>query len=109
MIETFVLAELRKQASWSRERLSLHHYRTRDRVEIDVIIEHADGRIAAIEIKSGATVRSDDFRAMRSLAGRVGPAFTAGIVLNSGHEALRFGDRFLALPTECLWGAQSRP
>ncbi|WP_425327265.1 DUF4143 domain-containing protein [Rhizobium grahamii] len=64
LLESFVVSELLKLASWSDRRFSFSHYRTRDRDEVDVIIEDRRGRIVGIEIKASATVRSDDFRAM---------------------------------------------
>ena len=39
MIETFVLMELARQLTWSSERARLHHYRTKDRVEVDAVLE----------------------------------------------------------------------
>ena len=57
MIETFVLMELARQLTWCQERARLHHYRTKDKVEVDAILETPDGRVVAIEVKAGATVR----------------------------------------------------
>ena len=55
MIETFVLMELAHQLTWCQERARLHHYRTKDKVEVDAILETPDGRVVAIEVKAGAT------------------------------------------------------
>ena len=51
----------------------LHHYRTKDKVEVDAILETPDGRVVAIEVKAGATVRSEDLAGLRHLAQRLGP------------------------------------
>jgi predicted AAA+ superfamily ATPase len=103
MVENFVLSELARQLSWSDERAGLHHYRTKDGVEVDGVLEAADGRVVGIEIKAGATVRSEDLVGLRHLADRLGPRFVAGYVLYTGQQTLPFGDRLRALPLDALW------
>jgi predicted AAA+ superfamily ATPase len=103
MLETFVLMELARQITWSEERVRLHHYRTKDAVEVDAVLESADGRVVAVEVKAGATVRSEDLAGLRHLARRLGDRFVAGYVLYTGPQTLPFGDRLRALPIEALW------
>ena len=103
MIETFVLMELARQLTWCSERARLHHYRTKDRTEVDVVLETPDGRVIAIEVKAGATVRTEDLAGLRHLAQRLGPRLVAGYVLYTGQQTLPFGDRLRALPLDTLW------
>jgi len=103
LLENFVLAELARQLVWATTRATLHHYRTRDGIEIDGVLEAADGRIVGIEIKSGETVRGDDFRALRHLQARVPDRFHHGLVLYTGDKILPFGDRLSAAPIESIW------
>jgi predicted AAA+ superfamily ATPase len=103
MIETFVLMELARQLTWSSERPRLYHYRTKDRVEVDAVLETPDGRVVAIEVKAGATIRSEDLTGLRHLADRLGPRFVAGYVLYTGQQTLPFGDRLRAVPIDALW------
>ncbi len=103
MLENFVLMELARQITWSDERVRLHHYRTKDRVEVDAVLESADGRVVAIEVKAGSTVRSEDLFGLRHLAERLGSRFVAGFVLYTGGQSLPFGDRLRALPIDALW------
>ncbi len=45
MMENFVVMELARQLTWSEERGTLFHYRTKDGVEVDAVIETPDGRV----------------------------------------------------------------
>ncbi len=103
LMENFVLSELARQLSWTAEPVRLHHYRDRDGYEVDAVLEHAAGEIVAVEVKAAETVRSEDFRAIRHLARRLGDRLVVGIVLYSGAQALPFGDRLRALPISSLW------
>lgn len=104
VLESFVYAELRKIAGWSDSAVSLSHFRTRDGVEVDFIVEDASGRLAAIEVKAAASVQPQDFKAMRLLAEAAGPRFRQGVVLYDGDQVLPFGDNLYAAPLSCLWG-----
>jgi predicted AAA+ superfamily ATPase len=103
LLEGFVAAEIARQLTWSECDASLYHYRTRDGVEVDLVLEAPDGTIVGIEVKAGMTVRSDDFRGLRHLADKAGDDFLAGIVLYLGRETLSFGPRLKALPVASLW------
>ena len=86
-----------------RDSVALHHFRDRGGREIDVVAESADGRLAAIEVKSGPVVDATDARHLRWLRDRVPDDFVCGVVLHSGGRAFRLGDRLLAVPISCLW------
>ncbi len=107
LLEGFVAMELARQLTWSRTRAELFHYRTKDKVEVDVVLEDRRGRVIAIDVKASTTVRPDDFRGIRHLAERLSEDFVAGIVLYCGPETLAFGGRNLAMPISALWEATS--
>lgn len=103
VLENFVLGELARQLTWAETRASLHHFRTRDGVEIDAVLEAADGRLVGVEVKAGETVRGDDFNGLKYLAARVPKRFHLGVVLHAGKQTLSFGERLLAAPIDTLW------
>lgn len=105
-VENFVMAELLKQASWSDHAVTLWHFRTAAGKEVDFILEAPDGRLVGIEVKASATLRPDDFTALKELADILKKRFVCGIVLYTGDTVLPFGDRLWAVPLPILWGGQ---
>jgi predicted AAA+ superfamily ATPase len=103
LLEGFVLMELARQLTWSQTQADLYHYRTRDGVEVDAVLESRQGKVVAIEVKAASTVRSEDFRGLRHLAERLGDDFVVGIVLYTGQHALSFGPKLRMLPVSALW------
>ncbi|MGH3518081.1 MAG: ATP-binding protein [Haloechinothrix sp.] len=103
MMENFVVMELARQLTWSEERGRLYHYRTKDKVEVDAVIETPDGRVIGVEVKAGATVRSEDLAGLRNLASQAGDRFVAGYVLYTGQQTLPFGEKLRAVPMDALW------
>jgi len=41
--------------------VQLFHYRDRDQVEVDMVLEHAAGTVIGIEVKAAETIRAEDF------------------------------------------------
>lgn len=103
LLEGFVLMELARQTTWSDTLAELYHYRTKDKVEVDAILETRQGQVVGIEVKAASTVRPEDFKGLRHLAERVGPGFVAGLVLHTGTDTFSSGDRMLAVPVSALW------
>jgi uncharacterized protein len=103
LLENFVLGELARQLTWSDEPVRLFHFRDRDGVEVDAVLERASGEVVGVEVKASDTPRSDDFRGLRHLARKLGDRFRAGFVLHTGPQSLPFGDRLRALPVDALW------
>jgi hypothetical protein len=103
MLENFVVMELARQLTWSRERGRLYHYRTKEKLEVDAVIETPDGRVAGIEVKAGATVRTEDLAGLRNLASQTGDRFVAGVVLYTGQQTLPYDEKIRAVPLDALW------
>lgn len=103
LLESLVCNELRKQAEWIEEPLSFHHYRDKDQVEVDVIIENASGDCFGIEVKAGATLTAKDFAGLRRLRSVAGRRFKLGVLLYDGDHTTAFGDHLFAVPIGALW------
>ena len=107
LLETFVVNELQKQLGWARARARLFHFRSADRKEVDIVIEHATGHIVGVEVRATATPGQADFSGLRALQELAGERFVRGVVLHLGDAALPFGDRLEAAPVASLWLGES--
>jgi uncharacterized protein len=103
ILETFVLAELLKLASWHDERLEFLHFRDRYDYEVDIVIEDQRGHVIGIEVKAAATVTGADFSGLRKLAEACGKRFVLGLVLYDHDTTVPFGERLFASPISTLW------
>lgn len=92
LLESFVFQELRRQASWHPVPLQFFHYRDRDQVEVDIVIERGALAVAGVEVKAGATVTGADFRGLSKLRAALGDRFAGGAVVYDGEMCTRFGD-----------------
>ena len=103
LTETFVYQELRRQASWRPEDLRFFHFRDKDGVEVDLVIERGANALAGVEAKAAATVTLADFRGLRKLKEAAGGRFAGGVVLYDGETSASFGDGLFAVPIRFLW------
>lgn len=104
LLETFVVAQLRAQATISEHRCSLYHLRQHHgRHEIDVIAELDAHAVIALEIKATASPTADDAKHLAWFRDETGDRFLAGIVLHSGAATVRLGTGIWALPICSLW------
>ncbi|MGV9408473.1 ATP-binding protein [Nocardia sp. NPDC003693] len=103
LLESFVTAEVARQLTWAEQEIRMYHYRTRDNVEVDIILENNRHQVIAIEVKAATTVKGEDFRGLRHLSDRLGDDLLAGYVLYTGTEILPFGPKFRAVPIDALW------
>lgn len=101
--EAFVAAELLKQQSWSDQDYELFHFRDRDGLEVDLVLEFDDGRILGIEVKASATYRSEHFSGLRFLRDKLGDRFVAGVVLGMSTTGHQHAERLYGLPASALW------
>ncbi|MDR2723469.1 MAG: ATP-binding protein [Cellulomonadaceae bacterium] len=103
LLEGFVVMEIARQLTWNDTRAEISHYRTKDKVEVDIVLEDRHGQVIGIEVKASASPLWDDFRGLRHLEERVGDDFIAGYVLHTGAQTLPFGSKMRAVPVSALW------
>ena len=105
LLETFVAGELRRQATWAETSVDVHHFRDHGGMEVDLVLEAQDGRVAGVEVKASSSVEGRDFRGLDFLHDRLEDRFAHGVLLYLGDAVLPFGDRRTALPLSALWAA----
>jgi predicted AAA+ superfamily ATPase len=103
-LDTYVATQLRAECSLSLIGADLFHLRDANgRHEVDLLVETRDGQVIAAEIKSTAAPSLADARHLEWCAERLGPAFTAGLVIHTGPRTIRLTDRITAVPIARLW------
>ena len=105
LLEDFVHGEIAKAIALSGELTTVSHYRDKDGVEVDLILERSPGTVVGIEVKAGATVYPRDFKGLRHLKEAVGDRFAGGIVLHDGERIQRTGPGLFAMPVKMIWEA----
>ncbi|MDD9981617.1 MAG: ATP-binding protein [Gammaproteobacteria bacterium] len=103
LLECFVHAEIAKAAALSDETTAISHYRDKDRVEVDLVLERSLDRVVGIEVKASATVRPEDFRGLARLRDAAGDRFACGVVLHDGERIQQTGSKLFAMPLKMLW------
>lgn len=102
-LESFVYAEIAKTATLSGDELAISHYRDKDQVEIDFVLERSPGAVVGIEVKAGATVRPRDFKGLKRLREAAADRFSCGIILHDGDRVQKAASRLFAMPVKMLW------
>ncbi len=103
-LDTYVAALLRAECAVSTIGADLFHLRDANgRHEVDLLIETGDGRVIAIEVKATSAPSRSDARHLVWCAERLGPAFTAGLVVHTGPRAFRLTEQIVAVPIVSLW------
>ncbi|MGH3567688.1 MAG: DUF4143 domain-containing protein [Pseudonocardia sp.] len=101
LFESLVTLGVRVQAQAAEARV--RHQRTKGgEGEIDLIVERADHRVVAIEVKLGATVKDRDVRHLHRLASLLGPDLLDAVVVTTGSVAYRRRDGIPVVPAALL-------
>ena len=104
LLETFVVGEILKQVSWLDDVVNVGHWRTHDGDEIDIVLERSDGRVVAMEVKTGSRTTSGDLRSLRKFRDALGDRFLGGFLMNTGERSYSPEDRLHVIPIDRLWG-----
>lgn len=109
LLETFVVGELLKQASWHDDVRDVAHWHTHDGHEVDVVIETYDGGVLGCEVKARSKPTTKDLTGLRLLRDLLGDQFRAGLVLTTGQHSGRLDDRLYTCPIDRLWTLNAPP
>lgn len=101
-LETWVYAELLKLLSIVPEPWFLSHYRDKDQLEVDFVLESPTREVIGIEVKAAASVQASDLKGLERLRDHAGRQFVTGLILYNGEHALPMGDRLWAIPLSML-------
>lgn len=101
LFESLVTLSVRVYAQAAESRV--FHLRTRagDR-EVDLIVERADGRVVAFEVKLAAVPDDRDLRHLLWLRERIGDDLLDAAVITTGREAYRRPDGIAVIPAALL-------
>lgn len=108
LLESFVVQQLICQAGWVDPDLQFYHYRDKDQVEVDLVIEQGR-KVWGVEVKRSTSVQSSDGAGLARLASQAGKNFCGGILFYTGANCLPLdmgkdtADCF-AVPINRLWG-----
>jgi len=103
LLESFVVQQLICQAGWVDSDLTFSHYRDKEKVEVDLVIEQGR-KVWAVEVKRAASVHSRDGVGLAKIAAQAGKNFEGGILLYSGANCLPLKvDKCFAVPMDRLW------
>lgn len=108
LLETFVVDELLKQASWRDDIRSVGHWRTSDGQEVDIVMERFDGSVICFEVKAAREVNAKDTAGLYAIRAALGDQFHAGFVLTTGEQSYRHDDRIYICPIDRLWATDSQ-
>lgn len=104
MLESFVVQQLICQSGWCDSELRFSHYRDKDQLEVDLVIEQED-RLWGVEVKKSASIQGRDARGLARLAEQAGRSWQGGILLYTGTSTLPLADipNAFAVPMNQLW------
>ena len=104
LLETFVYQELQRQASGWEHPIGFSHFRDKDKLEVDIVLERGPSRIVGIEVKAVASLRDSDRRGLERLRDAAGDRSKCGVLLYDGEALVPMGDRIYAVPLRMMWG-----
>ena len=100
-----MFGEILKQADLDEHSTTIFHYRDKDQVEVDLVLERHGGSVVGIEVKASATVNPRDFRGLHRLRVAAGSAFACGILLYDGDRIQQISSGLFLMPIRMLWEA----
>ena len=105
LFEGFVLQHLAVLAELMTPHARLYYWRTGAGVEVDFVVEHGR-RLLPVEVKLTANPGFDDVRALKVFL-QAHPEAPVGVLIHTGGEVRRLGERIIAMPWTHLVGIDS--
>lgn len=106
LLESHVVEQLIAQASWLDPELRFSHYRDKDQVEVDLVIERGE-ELWGVEVKRAASVQAKDAAGLARLANQAGKGFRGGMLIYTGRHCLKLPvPGCFAVPIGMLWGEE---
>ncbi|MFH1981871.1 MAG: ATP-binding protein [Pseudomonadota bacterium] len=103
LYESMVVSEVIKWVRTAQDDLDVYYYRTRSGLEVDLLLENAQG-VIGIEIKSRETISGPDTSALKAVALALGDRWRGGLVIYSGRRIERIADpNIWAIPSRRLF------
>ncbi|NMO56850.1 ATP-binding protein [Actinoplanes sp. TBRC 11911] len=100
LFEHLAALSIHTYAEASEARVS--HLRTRNNHEVDLIVQHADGRVLGVEVKLADRVEDTDVKHLHWLRDRIGDDLIDAIVIYAGERAYRRRDNVAVVPLALL-------
>lgn len=98
LFENYVVSEIMKYISSTKNSTKIYFYRTRSGLEIDLLIETEKGLIG-IEIKARDTIHTPDITAMKTLAKNLKNRWLGGMVVYRGDRIFEISEGIWAVPS----------
>jgi predicted AAA+ superfamily ATPase len=100
----FVVQQIIAQAQWTDPSLRFCHYREKDQVEVDLVIERGSD-VWGVEVKASESITEKDGAGLRRLAKLAGKNFRGGFLIYNGSMTwnLPSDKRFMAVPVSKFW------
>ena len=108
ILEGFVIQQIRAQAGWLDEPVRLSHYRDKDQVEVDLVVEQGHN-VWGIEVKKAVSIQAKDGEGLQRLAKKAGKHFKGGALIYSGNNCLPLKTtNCYAVPINWLWQSSEK-
>jgi hypothetical protein len=102
LFENYVVSEIMKYVSTTKNSTKIYFYRTRSGLEIDLLIETEKG-VIGIEIKARNTIHAPDITAMKTLAKNLKNRWLGGMVVYRGDRIFEISEGIWAVPSYRLF------
>lgn len=109
ILESYVLQQLVAQSRAEDEEIKFYHYRDKDKVEVDIVIE-VDNKIWGIEIKKAQSIQQEkDTAGLKKLAALTEKEWQGGVLFYAGLDCLSIPHipNTYAVPLEWLKGFEN--